>query len=472
MDSAVPPGEASTGPDASVTPPAEPADPAESAESAESPGPAEIDVTEIAPETAAEDAPPAQTPPGAGSQAKPRPPEWARKLRRRRLRKRILIWGSASLAVLLVTVAVGGYALLRHFNGNIQQDDITGLLGHQPVDLHPQAENILVIGSDSRAGLSAAYGTGLVTDQSDTLMIIHIPADRQWAEVMSIPRDSWVNIPSCTMGNGQMSAPTQFKINEAFAIGNLYGNHTELGVACTVKTIEQDTGIFIDHFVVVNFTGFEAMVAALNGVPECNPTPINDPLSGLHLSAGYHMLTPAEALGYVRARYTLGDGSDLERIVRQQAFMSSLIDRVKSELLNPLAIYRFLDAATRSLTIDSQLGGIKGLYDLGESLRSLPSDKIAFFTLPNFPRGDVVPGDTANVLWTQPEDNAIFATFRNDVPASSSLFATQPAKKGAVAEGLTVSTPHEVTSASPSASPTATPVAIQARTANQNICAG
>jgi LCP family protein required for cell wall assembly len=163
------------------------------------------------------------------------------------------------------------------------------------------------------------------------------------------------------MGNGQLSAPTQFKINDSFAIGNLDGNHTALGVACTVKTLEQDTGIYIDHFIVVNFTGFESMVAALGGVYECNPTPINDPNSGLHLAAGTHLLTPAQALGYVRARYTLGDGSDLERIGRQQAFMSSLISRVKSDLLDPVAIYRFLDAATRSLTIDSQLGGITGL---------------------------------------------------------------------------------------------------------------
>jgi LCP family protein required for cell wall assembly len=403
--------------------------------------------------------------------------------RRRRRRRKILVWGSASLAVLLIAVVATGYALLRHFNGNIQQDDIKGLLGSQPVDLHPQAENILVIGSDTRFGQGSGYGTGFVTDQSDTLLIIHIAADRQWAEVMSIPRDSWVNIPACTMGDGQLSAPTQFKINEAFAIGNLDGNHTVLGVACTAKTIEQDTGIYIDHFVVVNFTGFKDMVAALGGVGECNPTPIDDPLSGLHLSAGYHMLTPSQALGYVRARYTLGDGSDLERIGRQQAFMSSLISQVKSKLYNPLAIYRFLDAATRSLTIDSQLGGITGLYDLGQSLRALPSDKIAFFTLPAFPRGEVVPGDTANVLWAQPEDNQIFASFRDDVPASSSLFgsphATAPASLTAgaakkAAAGTLGSGAAPAASTAPAASPSATasPVSLQARTANQNICAG
>jgi len=405
-------------------------------------------------------------------------------------RRKILIWGSASLALLLVAVTTTGYVMLRHFNANLQQDDIRGLLGAQPVNLHPQAENIMVLGSDSRQGLSKAYGSGLVTDQSDTLMIIHIPADRQWAEVMSIPRDSWVNIPSCAMGDGQMSAPTQFKINEAFALGNLDGNHTELGIACTVKTLEQDTGIYINHFIAVNFTGFESMVAALGGVYECNPTPINDPNSDLHLSAGKHLLTPVQALGYVRARYTLGDGSDLERIGRQQAFMSSLVSRVKSELLDPIAIYQFLDAATKSLTIDSQLGGITGLYNLGESLRGIPSDKIAFFTIPNFPRGDVVPGDTANVLWTQPEDGQIFASFRDDVPASSTLFGspipgTGSGTKTSIAAGLSSagqhmvgpsSTPapatHPSAKSTPSTSPTQSHVTIQSRTANQSICAG
>jgi len=399
----------------------------------------------------------------------------------RRRRRRILIWGSASLAVLLLAVLGTGYTLLRHFNANIQQDDIKGLLGKQPVNLHPQAENILVLGSDTRYGQGSGYGKDLVTDQSDTLMIVHIPADRKWAEIMSIPRDSYVNIPACTMGDGQLSAPTQFKINEAFAIGNLDGNHTALGVACTVKTVEQDTGIYINHFVVVNFTGFKDMVAALGGVEECNPTPIDDPLSNLHLSAGYHMLTPTQALGYVRARYTLGNGSDLERIGRQQAFMSSLVSRVKGELLNPLAVYRFLDAATRSLTIDSELGGITGLYDLGQSLRDLPQDKIAFFTLPTFPRSEVVPSDTANVLWTQPEDNQIFASFRDDVPASSSLFGAQPASPPAdlsvTAHPKATATPssgatHATPSATAGSSPSASPVSLQARTANQNICAG
>ena len=425
----------------------------------------------------AEPAPPGSPPP-PGDNPPPGPPP------RRSRRRTILIWTASITAGVVAIAAVGVFLLYRHLNANIQQRDVSGLLGSQPVDLHPQAENILVVGSDTRFGQGTRYGRNLTTDQSDTTIIVHIAADRQWAEVISIPRDSWVSIPACRMGNGQTSSPQTFKINEAFAIGNLYGNNTTLGVACTIKTVEQDTGIFLDHFVVVNFTGFKNMVAALGGVQECNTQAINDPLSGLKLTAGHHMLTPTQALAYVRARYTLGNGSDLERITRQQAFMSSLVQRVKSKVLNPLAIYRFLDAATKSLTIDTRLGGVTGLYNLASSLRGLPSSKVAFFTLPNYPRSDVVPSDTANVLWTQPEDSAIFQSLRDDVPASRSLFAASASPSASPPAGTAPSAtpgapmPGRSGSASPAASagaqPTATPfLAIpSARTANQDICTG
>jgi LCP family protein required for cell wall assembly len=426
--------------------------------------------------------------------------------RRRGRRRKVLIWTASITAGVVALAAIGVFLVYRHLNGNIQQRDVSGLLGSQPVDLHPQAENILIIGSDSRFGLSGSYGKNLVTDQSDTTMIMHIAANRQWAEVMSIPRDSYVSIPACKMGNGQMSAAQTFKINEAFALGNLDGNNTALGVACTLKTVEQDTGIYIDHFVVVNFTGFQNMVSALGGVQECNTQPINDPLSGLKLAAGRHLLTPKQALAYVRARYTLGDGSDLDRIARQQAFMSSLVQRVQSKLLNPVAIYKFLDAATKSLTIDTKLGGATGLYNLASSLRNLPSNKVAFFTLPTYPRSEVVPTDTANVLWNQPQDSQIFRSFRNDVPASKSLFATgASAGASATASGSTPASPPATAvtpspdvsssgaqgssgiassgtassgtaagSATASPQPTVTPSLPipSARTANQNICTG
>jgi hypothetical protein len=145
---------------------------------------------------------------------------------------------------------------------------------------------------------------------------------------------------------------------------------------------------------------------------------------------------------------------------------------VRGQLYNPLAIYRFFDAFTKSLTIDTQLGGITGLYDLGQSLRGIPSSKIAFFTLPNY----TDPTATANVLWTQPEDNQIFASFRDDMPASSSLFGastTTSASKPTSKSDSTSTAGHTLsTSPSPSASPSGSPLTIPARTANQSICAG
>jgi len=384
-----------------------------------------------------------------------------------RRHRKLVAWTTGSLAALLVGVMLAGYGMLRHFNGNITQANIRGLLGRQPADLHPRAENILVLGSDTRLGLPGVTAASRATDQSDTMMLVHIPASRRWAEVMSIPRDSWVSIPSCMMGDGKMSSPTRFKINEAYAIGNLYGNHTALGAACTVKTIEQDTGIYVDHFIVVSFTGFKNMVAALGGVEECNPAALTNPHSGIVLSAGYHWLTPDQALAYVRARQDIGDGSDLERIVRQQALMSALTTRAKSKLLDPVAIYRFLDAATSSMAIDSQLGGVTGLYGLEQSLRGIPSSRVALFTLPTFPRADVVPADTSNVLWTQPEDGEIFASFRDDVPASASLFPPEGTQPTAALER-----PGKF-GVPPSTSPGqagGTPAHLRGRTASQSIC--
>jgi LCP family protein required for cell wall assembly len=335
----------------------------------------------------------------------------------------MLAWTGGVVAAIVLVSASGAYAVYRHLNANLRQVDVSGDLGTQPVDLHPQAQNILVLGSDTRRGQGHGYGnpSELNTAHSDTLMIVHISADRKWANILSIPRDSWVNIPACRMGNGQLSSPTTFKINEAFTLGSLDGNNTDLGTACTIKTVEQDTGIRIDHFADVNFSGFRDMVNAVGGVPECNTKAIDDPKSGLHLSKGHHLLNGTQALGYVRARYTLGNGSDLERITRQQAFMSSLVERVKSKLLNPLAIYHFLDAATRSLTIDKELGGIRGLYNLATSMRDMSPGNVTFFTLPTYPRSYVDPTDTADVLWTQPQDSLVFQAFRDDVPVSKAL---------------------------------------------------
>ena len=329
--------------------------------------------------------------------------------------------------MLLVALTATGYLVYRHMSNNIAQVNLAAYIGKQPANLHPQAENILVIGSSS-----GAAGAAGVSNQSGTLMLVHIAANRQWAEIMSIPAYSWASIPSCANGDGKLSAPAEARLDQAYATGNQDGNHVARGAACLIKAIEHDTGIYIDHFIVMNVNAFEGMAAALGGVEERNTTAIDDPSAGLVLSPGRHLLTPAEALAFVHGVFGPGSSSDRARISLQEAIAVDLIIRARSELFDPLASYRFLDAFTRSLTVDSQLGGITGLYQLAQSLHGIPAGMITLFALPSHPRADVVPSDTTDVLWTQPVDSDIFASFRNDVQASRALLATtgRPGKFG------------------------------------------
>jgi hypothetical protein len=307
----------------------------------------------------------------------------------RRHRKLLAVTGG-SLAVLLVALASTGYLMYRHLSSNIAQVNLAAYIGRQPADLHPQAENILIIGSGSAQG--AAAGTAGAASPSGTLMLVHIAADRQWAEIMSIPPHSWISIRSCT---------TAAKAERA-------GNHVALGAACAIRALERDTGIYINHFIVMNDNGFEGMVGALGG----------------NLTPGRHF-TRAQAAAYVHGMLGPEGSGDQARATGQEAFVVSLITRAQSSLSDPLATYRFLDAFTRSLTIDSQLGGITGLYHLAQELHGMPASKIDFFALPSYPRASVMPSDTTVALWTRPAQPAgndiLLASFRNDVQASDTV---------------------------------------------------
>ncbi len=335
--------------------------------------------------------------------------------------RKLLAWTGGSLSVLLVALTATGYLAYRHLNSNIAQANVLADIGKQPADLHPQAQNILIVGSGSAQ--RAAAGAAGVSNQTGTLLLVHIAADKQWAEIMSIPPYSWVSIPSCTTPGGQLSAAAQSKVNQAYTTGNQDGAHVALGAACMIKALGQDTGIYINHFIVMNVNGFDSMVAALGGVEECNTAAIDDPAAGLVLSPGRHLLTPTQAVTYVHGLFGPDSSSNLARITLQEALGVSLINRAKSKLPDVLATYRFLDALTTSLTVDSQLGGMTGLYYLAHLLHGIPPDKITLFALPSYPRADVVPSDTQDVLWKQPSDSEIFASFRNDAQVRRALHA-------------------------------------------------
>ncbi|MFE2192196.1 LCP family protein [Streptomyces olivaceus] len=333
--------------------------------------------------------------------------------RRRRPRRRIGRWVALGASVLVLgTAAVGGW-VYSHLSGNITGADVGDALSDNRPKAAAGGENILVIGSDSRKGLGDAYGKNLTTMQSDTLMLLHTGGDGRWATVVSFPRDSWVAIPACDRGDGSTSAPHPFKINEAFAIGGSTGD-TAKAAACTINTVEANTHIRIDHFLIVDFQGFTGMVDALGGVEVCPKQAIHDKKAHLDLEAGCQIVKDDKALGYVRARYSVGDGSDIGRIGRQQEFMESLATRAKSKLYSPTALYGFLNSATKSLTTDPDLAGLKPLTSLATGMKGIATDRISFLTVPNYPRERDVPSDKANVTWQQPAARNLFDAINHD----------------------------------------------------------
>jgi LCP family protein required for cell wall assembly len=297
------------------------------------------------------------------------------------------------------TVAV----LYRHYDHNLHVDDITPQLGTDRPTPHPVSApkgpvNILIMGSDDRDApgnrIDDLTGTG---KRSDTTILLHLSGDRQRAYGVSIPRDSVVDRPSCLDTDGTpVSAPAHAVLwNDAFDIG---------GAGCTARQFEQLTGVPIDHYVVVDFASFEGMVDALGGVEVCIPEPIVDPGHGIDLPAGTRTLTGRTALNYVRARYTVGDGSDLSREKRQQAFVASMVHDVLSAdtLADPFAVTRFLDSATTSLTLDQDLGSLRKLGALGYEFRHIGLDRIQFLTTPTQPYAGTMQVEwapAAQILW-------------------------------------------------------------------------
>jgi len=340
-------------------------------------------------------------------------------------RGRVLAWSAGVLCVGVLGVAGAGTWIYQQLNGNITSADVDDKIGgDRPENLSPGSKNIMIVGSDSRDGANAGYGKDLTTMQSDTLLVLHIPADRKWATVLSFPRDSWVRIPVCDKGDGTKSKEHHFKINEAFALGGTSGEVAG-AAACSIKTVEENTGLRIDHFMSIDFSGFKGMVDALDGIEVCPKTPIKSAKAKLDLPAGCQTIDGETSLGYVRARYGVGDNSDIGRIGRQQEFMDALAKKAKSKLTSPDAMYGFLDSATKSLTADSGMAGIKQLYSLASELKGIPSDRLAFLTVPNYPREADFPKDTANVAWQYPQATDLFTALAKDQETTKDALAAK-----------------------------------------------
>ncbi|ACQ79427.1 cell envelope-related protein transcriptional attenuator [Beutenbergia cavernae DSM 12333] len=342
-------------------------------------------------------------------------------------------------------------ALQNNINNGYDLDDILG--AHEPTDgpstpsdpKAGEAYNILVLGSDSRGGDNAGIGGEFEGMRSDTTLFVHISADRSRVEVVSIPRDLLVDVPACPLPDGSETYPQDAgtdddgtRFNSAFSLGAQTGD-IGFGAACAVLTVQEMTGMRVDDFVVVDFTGFQSMVDSIGGVPMCIPEPMQDPKSDLDLQAGDQTLNGQQALALARARHNVAgsDGSDIGRIDRQQELLAAMVRQVLSKniITDSGALFSFLNAATASLTTSEGIGSITTMAGLANSLRALPADGVIFTTVPFDWAGNVVTqNDAGAVLWERIASDQPISTPEPD-PTTGATPSDSPADTGGETAG-------------------------------------
>jgi LCP family protein required for cell wall assembly len=266
--------------------------------------------------------------------------------------------------------------------------------------------NILVMGSDSRVGAGNDIdGQTDIGQRSDTTILVHVSADRKTVYGISLPRDAMVTRPDCEDDDGKTIPGGELQMfNAAYALG---------GPACTVEQVEALTGIYIDHYVSVDFNGFKDMVDAVHGVTVCIPDDVNDQAHGIVFKAGTQELDGQQALNYVRERYVLSANSDIGRMKRQQAFVASMINKVVSAgtLTRPSRVYGFLEAATGSITTDPDLSSLSDLVHLAWQFRKTDLDNISFITVPF----EEYPPDPNRLQWSA-SAKGLWKVILNDEP--------------------------------------------------------
>ncbi|WP_157250510.1 LCP family protein [Nonomuraea typhae] len=323
---------------------------------------------------------------------------------------RILAWVSIGLTSVAVAGTLTGYTLYRDAMGAINKKNVNEkILNPRPAN-STGALNILLVGSDTREGKgNARYGQldarRDAGKRTDTIILMHISPNRDGAKLISFPRDSMVDIPRCENEATQtVMAPHRGMINSAYNEG---------GIACTISTLETLTGIPIQHFAEVDFSGFKNIVDALGGIEICLKSGVNDKKSKLTLPPGRSLLDGEKALGFVRLR-NYGDGSDIQRIRRQQLFLGKVVAKAtSSELLtNVPKLSGFIKAAGQSVTMDPGLADDpEKLIQIAQSAAKMTAGDVKFITVP----WGADPTDRNRVVWRQPAANDLFNMIKTDV---------------------------------------------------------
>ncbi|MBH5129950.1 LCP family protein [Streptomyces sp. HB-N217] len=340
--------------------------------------------------------------------------------RRAGRRHRALRWSATTLAVLILGTAGAGYLYYQHLNGNIDKGERSSgdSKAHktEPNAAGQTPLNILLLGSDSRASdANVALGGGKNHRDNpplaDVQMLIHLAADRKSASVVSIPRDTRVDIPACKdPDTGEKFPATNAIINTSLARG---------GAGCTLATWENLTGVYIDHWMTIDFAGVVSMADAVGGVEVCvNQNVWDRPLpgvpggSGLKMTKGSHKVKGEEALQWLRTRHAWG--SDPLRARAQHMYMNSMIRTLKSQNVFTDAgrLMDLAEAATKSLTVSEEIGTVKKLYDLGMQLKTVPTDRITMTTIPTVEdpedKNHLLPATDADKMWAMLRDDVSF----------------------------------------------------------------
>ncbi|MFI9827418.1 LCP family protein [Streptomyces sp. NPDC051913] len=331
----------------------------------------------------------------------------------RRRGHRIRVALVVCLSVLVLATAGAGWLYLK-LDGNISTFDSGGVSDDRPRAGSSKGENVLLIGSDARNDGNAALGGGNKDDigRSDTTLLLHVYADHRHALAVSVPRDTLVTIPPCKLPDGSWTkTQTDTMFNAAYSVGETAKGNP----ACTQNTVEHLTGLRVDHTVVVDFKGFARLTEVVGGVKVCLPQDVHENDLNPHRTTpgkllfrkGVQTVSGQRALDYVRIRHGIGDGSDIGRIKRQQAFVASLLKEVKSKGLTPSHLLPLADAATKSLTVDTGLGSADKLISFAMSLKDVDLHNTKFVTLPWRYEG-------SRVAIVEPDADALWAALKAD----------------------------------------------------------
>ena len=322
----------------------------------------------------------------------PPPPSPSRR-RRRRLRRFLTLTAVGILIIAGGTVAIAAIRLSQNVT-TVELQPVRDSEEPPAVADFDGEFDVLLVGSDGRAGQGVQYGEGgdVEGSRNDVTLLLHVNEAHDAATVISFPRDLLVDIPACTdpETGSTWNAGWRVQFNESLARG---------GLGCVTSTVTALTGIDLAYAAEISFTGVIEASNAVGGVPICFAGPIHDRHSGLDIpAAGTYDLSGEQALALLRSRYGVGDGSDLARISTQQVFLSSLVRtlRDQSTLTDPVKLYSIADAATRNMTLSTQLADLGTLTSMAKVFSDLPLENIAFVSYPHLPAGDrVVPDEHA-----------------------------------------------------------------------------